>query len=138
MLRAAISYEGSVVRSAILDAYIKTDDAIRNKADQMFSNPRTTSASINIPVNDAQAKIDIEKIQSDSAFNNSKIMLSILKNRIKNEAYYVVAANAALALHVAGYSDDLIACKDAAEESTLSGKAFEKLNALKNFGEKFQ
>ncbi len=82
-------------------------------------------------------KINIKKIQSDSVINNSKIMLSILKERVKNEAYYVVAANAALALHVAEYSDDLIACKDAAEESILSRKAFEKLNALKKIGEKF-
>ncbi|MFA5803841.1 MAG: anthranilate phosphoribosyltransferase [Melioribacteraceae bacterium] len=84
------------------------------------------------------AKINIEKIQSESVLNNSKIMLSVLKDKIKDEAYYVVAANAALALRVAGNSDDLIACKDAAEDSILSGKAFEKLNALKNFGEKFQ
>ena len=83
-------------------------------------------------------KIDIKNIQSDSAFNNSKILLSVLKDKIKNEAYYVVAANAALALNVAGISDDLIECRDAAEESILSGKAFEKLNALKNFGEKVQ
>src|SRR3989339_123282 len=34
-------------------------------------------------------KINIEKIQSDSIINNSKIMLSILKERVKNEAYYV-------------------------------------------------
>jgi anthranilate phosphoribosyltransferase len=83
-------------------------------------------------------KIDVEKIRSDSAFNNSKILLSVLKDKTKDEAYYVVAANAALALHVAGFSNDLIACRDAAEESILSGKAFEKLTALKIFGEKVQ
>ncbi len=58
-----IAYELGAVKSALLDAYIKTDDAIRNKADQMFSNPRTTSAAINISVNDSQAKITIENLR---------------------------------------------------------------------------
>jgi anthranilate phosphoribosyltransferase len=107
-------------------------DVIEYSSDYGIKNFRVNQDSF------GYTKIDIKKIQSYSVINNSKIMLSILKERIKNEAYYVVAANAALALHVAGYSDDLIACKDAAEESILSGKAFEKLNALKKFGEKLQ
>ena len=106
-------------------------DVIKYSSDSGIKNFRVNQDSF------GYTKINIKKIQSDSVINNSRIMLSILKDKIKNEAYYVVAANAALALHVAGYSDDLIACKDTAEESILSGKAFEKLNALKNFGEKF-
>jgi len=58
--RAAILYAQTDVSDAILDGYIKTDDAIRNKADQLFSNPRTSQASLNIPTNDAQAKINAE------------------------------------------------------------------------------
>ncbi|MBI5731464.1 MAG: anthranilate phosphoribosyltransferase [Ignavibacteriales bacterium] len=107
-------------------------DVIEYSSDYGIKNFRVNQDSF------GYTKIDIEKIQSDSILNNSKIMLSVLKDKIKNEAYYVVAANAALALHIAGNSDDLIACRDAAEESILSGKAFEKLNALKKFGEKFQ
>lgn len=69
--RATIAYEKNVVESALADGYIKTDDAIRNKADQMFSNPRTSSAVINIPVNDAQAKINIEntRVSLESQLN---------------------------------------------------------------------
>ena len=107
-------------------------DVIEYSSDNGIKNFRVNQDSF------GYTEINIKKIQSDSIINNSKIMLSILKERIKSEAYYVVAANAALALHVAGYSDDLIVCKNAVEESILSGKAFEKLNALKKFGENFQ
>jgi len=79
--------------------------------------------------------IDIKKIKSDSANNNSLIILSVLRDKIKNEAYYVIAANAALALLVAGISDNITECRLAAEESILSGKAYDKLNKLKSFGE---
>jgi len=61
-----------------------------------------------------------------------------LKEKVKDEAFSVVVANAAMALHVAGLSEDLVECKNIAEESILSGKAFEKFAALKNFGEKHQ
>ena len=81
-------------------------------------------------------KIDITKIKSDSAFNNSQIILSVLRDKVKSEAYYVIAANAALALHVAGISESIIDCRLAAEEAILSGKAYNKLNELKLFGEK--
>jgi len=79
--------------------------------------------------------IDVAKIKSDSALNNSYIILSVLRDKIKNEAYYVVAANAAMALHVAGISDDIADCRFAAEESILSGRAYDKLIKLKSFGE---
>jgi len=46
--------------------------------------------------------IDVTKIKSDSAFNNSLIIMSVLRDKIKNEAFYVIAANSALALQVAG------------------------------------
>ena len=81
-------------------------------------------------------EIDIAKIKSDSAFNNSQIILSVLRDKVKSEAYYVIAANAALALHVAGISESITDCRLAAEESILSGKAYNKLNELKLFGEK--
>ena len=73
--RATILHEENAAENALLDGYIKTDDAIRNKSDQMFSNPRTTSAFIlNIPVNDAQAKIDIEDM---------RVMLEPLLQRLR-------------------------------------------------------
>lgn len=43
----------------IKDAYVKSDDAIRNNTDQFFLYPRETDATININVNDPSLKIDI-------------------------------------------------------------------------------
>ncbi|MFA7420952.1 MAG: anthranilate phosphoribosyltransferase [Melioribacteraceae bacterium] len=82
-------------------------------------------------------EIDHQTIKSDSTETNSEIFLSILRDKKKDEAFSVVTANAAMALHVAGLSDDLVECKNIAEESILSGRAFEKFTALKNFGEKY-
>jgi anthranilate phosphoribosyltransferase len=82
--------------------------------------------------------IDPNRIKSDSTETNAEIFLSILRDKKKDEAFSVVVANAAMALHVAGLSEDLVECKNIAQESILSGKAFEKFMALKNFGEKHQ
>jgi len=49
-----------------------------------------------------------------------------------------VAANAAVALKVAGLSDDLNECINIAEESIQSGKTLNKLNELKKFGDKYK
>lgn len=43
----------------INDAYTKSDDAIRNKTDQMFSNPRTSNPQLTFST-DGALKIDIE------------------------------------------------------------------------------
>ena len=50
---------------------------------------------------------------------------------MKNGAFHTVAANTALALYAADYSDNLEECKMAAEYSILSGAAMAKLNELK-------
>ncbi len=97
--RAAIAYEKSVVRSALVDGYIKTDDAVRNKADQMFSNPRTASVAINIPVNDAQAKIDLEsmRVSLESQLNLWQKSVEYDNAEYTTAAFgYVITSNAAL------------------------------------------
>lgn len=81
--------------------------------------------------------IDINKIKSDSSKNNSEMILAVFKNKIKNEAFYVIAANAAMALSTSGYSVNFDDCRLAAEESIMSGRAFQKLEALRMFGEKY-
>lgn len=44
----------------IQNSYTKSDDAIRNKVDQLFSNPNSSDPKINIIGIDSQLKIDIE------------------------------------------------------------------------------
>jgi anthranilate phosphoribosyltransferase len=79
--------------------------------------------------------INARSIRSDSTENNAKIILSVLQDKKISDAFNVIAANAAMAIHTAGFSDDILACKAAAEESILSGNAFSKLMSLKSFGE---
>lgn len=83
-----------------------------------------TAESLNLPI------VNIENLKVKSSNENRDMSLSILKKKDKTEAYYTAIANAALAIYVAGKSDDLIECKHLAEESVLSGNAFNKLNSL--------
>lgn len=48
----------SVVQAA-QDAYLKSDDAIRDKADQLFSNPRTSMPAFNLALVDSQLQVDV-------------------------------------------------------------------------------
>jgi len=82
-------------------------------------------------------KININEIKGDTPEHNAEIILKLFSEKKKDAAFFVVAANAAVALYSANYSDDLNICKQAAEESILSGAALSKLNQLKNFGEKY-
>lgn len=43
------------------DAYTKTDDAIRNKTDQFFSNPRSSNPQLTFILADSQLEIDLEQ-----------------------------------------------------------------------------
>lgn len=44
----------------ITDAYVKADDATRNKTDQLFSNPESASPQLTFPVANTEAKSKIE------------------------------------------------------------------------------
>ncbi len=78
-------------------------------------------------------RITDEDIKGDTPEKNAQIILDIFENKNKNGAYYTVAANSALALFSAGYSDNLLSCKAAAEQSISSGAALNKLNELRKF-----
>lgn len=80
-------------------------------------------------------EIRLEDIKGSSAKENAEIIHKIFSEKEKNAPYYVVAANAAMALKVSGKYESLSECIDAAEESIQSGKAMQKLNALKSFGD---
>ena len=77
--------------------------------------------------------VNPEDIKGNSAKENAEIIHKIFSDKEKNAPYYVVAANAALALKVSGKYENFDECINAAEESILSGRALEKLNALKSF-----
>ena len=46
--------------NVLQDSYTKTDDAVRNKADQVFSNPRSSSPQLRFSMSDPQLETDIE------------------------------------------------------------------------------
>lgn len=46
---------------AVQDAYTKSDDVIHNKADQLFNDPRTRNAELDVFVNNDQLRIDVER-----------------------------------------------------------------------------
>ncbi|MFA3784191.1 anthranilate phosphoribosyltransferase [Melioribacteraceae bacterium 4301-Me] len=83
-------------------------------------------------------KLEIKDILGGTAKQNAEIMHKIFAEKEKTPAYYVVVANSALALKVAGVSDSLSDCIQLAEESILSGKTLKKLYELKEFGEKYK
>lgn len=78
-------------------------------------------------------KLELEDLAGGNPKENAKIILDIFEQKKKDARFYVVAANAALALYSSSYSDDLQGCKNTAEESILSGNALNKLYDLKNF-----
>lgn len=78
-------------------------------------------------------KVSLEEIVGGDAKTNAEIILNVLKNKKRDGAFHTICANAAMALYVANISDDLEICKQTAEESILSGKAYDKLIALRDF-----
>lgn len=56
---ALLDAKRSLVNS-LQDSLTKSDDAVRNKTDQFFSNPRTPSPLLNFPSIDSRTKLSIE------------------------------------------------------------------------------
>ncbi len=78
-------------------------------------------------------KIDSNSIKGGTREINAKIILDVFENKRRNGAFHTVAANSAFALYAAGYSDSILDCQIAAENSIKSGAALSKLNELKKF-----
>lgn len=66
--KISLSNAEDSLKSALYEAYTKTDDAIHNNVDQLFSNPRTSNPQITITINDTQLKNDInlQRFQTES------------------------------------------------------------------------
>jgi len=77
--------------------------------------------------------VNPQDICGNSPEENAAILLKLFEKRKKNAVFQVSAANAAMALWVAGYDPALKNCLAAAEDSILSGAAYKKLKQLKAF-----
>jgi anthranilate phosphoribosyltransferase len=94
----------------------------------------TTSYNLN-PADFGYPGVAIGDLIGDTPEYNAGVIYDLLKNPERDGKFFVVAANSALALYCAGISEDLRVCTGLAEESILSGKAFNKLQELIKFGE---
>ncbi|MCB9248733.1 MAG: anthranilate phosphoribosyltransferase [Ignavibacteriales bacterium] len=91
-----------------------------------------TNENFNFP------KITLDQLHGGSAKENAEIIYNIFSGKTSGPTYEVVIANAAMALKTSGISDDLLECKNIAEESIKSGATLKKLNELKDFGDKYK
>ncbi len=71
------------VRSALSDAYTKSDDAIRNKADVLFRNPRTANPELKATLNDdrvqtalPQTRVAVEGVLVNWATTHSSLFVA--------------------------------------------------------------
>jgi anthranilate phosphoribosyltransferase len=78
--------------------------------------------------------VKIEELSGDTPELNALLVRDLFTSGKKDAKFYVTAANAAMGLYVAGYSDSLEDCLWAAEDSLLKGKANQKLEELISFG----
>ena len=75
-------------------------------------------------------KVNLIDIKGGSAETNANIIRDIFSGKKTKGCFTTVTANAAMALYCSNFSKDLMICKNAAEESILSGKAKSKLEQL--------
>jgi len=75
--------------------------------------------------------VELEQLQGATPEHNADLLLKILSGEEEGAPYFVTLANAAMGLYVAGVSEDLKRCTETAREAIASGKALEKLEALR-------
>ncbi len=88
------------------DAYTKSDDSVRSKIDQLFSNPRTQTPKLSIFPVESQLKSDIESSRQ------------VVENMLKS------------------WSDSLAVLNNDSDLTLYSNKAKENLNVTKSFLDK--
>lgn len=78
---------------ALQDSYTKADDAVRNKADQMFSNPQADSPQIIFTTPDYQAKawLEQERIQIELSLKKWKSFVDLLSSDSEFSPYLIDA-----------------------------------------------
>jgi len=81
------------------------------------------------------SKVNLQELVGGGPEENAQILMDIYEGKEIGAKRNVVVANAAMALYSSGYSDNLVKCKLTVEESLISGKALNKLEQLKEFGE---
>jgi len=86
--------------NSLEDAYTKADDAVRNKIDQFFTNPREASPQLNFSIEDFQLKINIE--------SRRRIAENILESWQSDLNGLTASSNLEVALKTGNYNLDQI------------------------------
>jgi len=79
-------------------------------------------------------RVKLNEIKGGDVKDNAQIILDAFTHNYENKYFYTICSNTAVALYSAGVSNDLLECKNIAEQSVLSGAAYEKLIGLIEFG----
>lgn len=74
--KTALEDSKKILVNSLLDAFTKSDDAIRNKVDQFFNNPKSQNPTLTFALADGQLKNDIEwgRYDIESILNNWKTL----------------------------------------------------------------
>jgi multidrug efflux pump subunit AcrA (membrane-fusion protein) len=90
--RAAVEDAEKALMDSLNDAYARADDAIRNKVDPIFINPRTNT-QLAFTTTDAQAEIDLESLRSrlESQFAAWQASLAAMSTSSDLSAYEAAA-----------------------------------------------
>lgn len=80
--QASLDQSKASVIAAAQDAYVKADDAVHNKADTFFTNPRSLSPSLVFSLSDQQLQLTVQtqRAQLESMFNDWQAYLSALQS----------------------------------------------------------
>jgi RND family efflux transporter MFP subunit len=68
--------------NAVADAYTRSEEAVRNTADQMFNSPKTSGASLKFTTTDSglKNKVELSRVELESVLTLWKSDLSVLEN----------------------------------------------------------
>ncbi len=118
------------LKNTITDGELKSDDAIRNRTDQFFSNPRTSNPQISgITINDSQLKADLEA--SRVVMENILTSWSVSANSISADNIKTKLAEAKNNIsQVSSFIDKIsLAINTLAPSSTLSQSSIDAYKA---------
>ncbi len=122
-------------RFLFINTLDKYDEVTLTGETRVFEFFSDSTNEFNLHPNDFNyPTLNLNLLRGSTSKENAKIIYDLLDNAEKTPAYYVVAANAALALYTSGVCNDISSCKMIAEDAIDSGKALSKLEKLKTIG----
>lgn len=89
--RTAVEDAKKNLSDKLQDSYTKSDDAVRNRVDQFFSNPRSTNPQVSFTMDDQPLKLSLERerLTMETALNSWKTALDSLTASSDLAAYTV-------------------------------------------------